>query len=379
MKFNWKEQTKENILAYSASGILIVSFYMICSHLSSVGAFFGSIWSALMPFVIGFCIAFVLFPLEKIVETKWMKNSKMKQKAKRSLSVTWAMIILLLIIASFFAVLIPQLVSSVETLTASMDGYMSSANNFLDSLLGSNPGMAQYLDGVYETITNALQSWLVNNSGVLSTVVNYSVSIFTGVFNFVLGLIIAVYILLDREKFTRQSKKMMYACMKKQYAEYWFGVGNLTSHMFNRFIFGKALDSLIIGILCWIITSIMQIPYAPLISFIVGLTNMIPVFGPFIGAVPCVFILLIIDPFKALEFAVFILILQQVDGNILGPYILGDSMGLPTLWVMFAIIVGGSLFGIVGMFIGVPVFSVIYVLIRSWANQRLAKKDIEVQ
>ena len=123
----------------------------------------------------------------------------------------------------------------------------------------------------------------------------------------------------------------------------------------------------------------MQIPYAPLISFIVGLTNMIPVFGPFIGAVPCVFILLIIDPFKALEFAVFILILQQVDGNILGPYILGDSMGLPTLWVMFAIIVGGSLFGIVGMFIGVPVFSVIYVLIRSWANQRLAKKDIEVQ
>jgi predicted PurR-regulated permease PerM len=148
--------------------------------------------------------------------------------------------------------------------------------------------------------------------------------------------------------------------------------------MLDSFIFGKALDSLIIGVTCGLCCGLMKIPYTPLIAFVIGITNMIPIFGPFIGAVPCVFILLIISPTKALEFIIFILILQQVDGNILGPYILGDSLGLPPVWVMFAIIVGGALWGVLGMFLGVPLFSVIYVLIKELINKRLSEKRIKV-
>ena len=153
----------------------------------------------------------------------------------------------------------------------------------------------------------------------------------------------------------------------------------LTAQMLDSFIFGKALDSLIIGITAAVCCSLMKIPYTPLIAFIVGLTNMIPVFGPFIGAVPCAFILLIISPTKALEFIIFVLILQQIDGNILGPYILGDSMGLPPVWIMFAIIIGGALWGVIGMFLGVPIFSVIYVLAKDLIERRLKERRIRVE
>jgi predicted PurR-regulated permease PerM len=151
---------------------------------------------------------------------------------------------------------------------------------------------------------------------------------------------------------------------------------NLTAKTFNNFIFGKFVDSLIIGLICYICVSLMKMPYAPLIAFVVGVTNMIPVFGPFIGAVPSTLILLIIDPILALEFLVFILILQQIDGNIIGPHILSDAVGLPTLWVMFAIIVGGAMFGVVGMFVGIPIFSVIYTLTEDWIHRRLKEKKI---
>jgi predicted PurR-regulated permease PerM len=154
---------------------------------------------------------------------------------------------------------------------------------------------------------------------------------------------------------------------------------NLTGRMFNRFIFGKALDSLIIGILCYVIVSLMGLPYTALIAVVIGFTNMIPVFGPFLGAIPCIFILFIINPLQALEFTVFILILQQIDGNIIGPYILGDSLGLPNVWVIFAIIAGGALFGIPGMFIGVPIFAVIYILLRGFINKQLERKHLDTE
>ena len=170
----------------------------------------------------------------------------------------------------------------------------------------------------------------------------------------------------------------MAAIMDKDTAMHFEYVNRLTSKMFNSFIFGKALDSLVIGIVCYICMVVMNMPYAPLIGVVVGVTNMIPVFGPFLGAIPCAIILLLIDPIKAIEFVIFILILQQVDGNIIGPYILGDSMGLPTLWIMFAILIGGALFGVAGMFLGVPVFSVIYVLVREWTHERLKQKNIRL-
>ena len=224
-----------------------------------------------------------------------------------------------------------------------------------------------------------LGDWVSNLASSLNAILMYSVIFAKSVMNFLIGMIIALYILLDEVNLKRQMKKVLYALLPEKTTKGILRTTRLTINTFNSFVAGKAVDSLIIGILCYIILSFMKMPYTPLISVVVGVTNMIPVFGPFLGAVPSILILLLVDPFKALEFSIFILILQQVDGNIIGPRILGGAVGLPTLYVMFAIIIGGALFGIVGMFIGVPVFSVIFVLVSEFIHRQLDKKNITIQ
>ena len=278
----------------------------------------------------------------------------------------------------FFVILIPQLSSSFEMLMASMDGYIGTVQNFLDKF-GQNNELNEILLRLYENLRENMVGWLSSTSSIVSKLLSYSVTFVKGIINFLVGIIIAVYLLIDKERWKRQVKKIVYSIVSVENAENVFHVMRLTSQMLDSFIFGKALDSLIIGIAAAVCCSLMQIPYTPLIAFIVGLTNMIPVFGPFIGAVPCAFIRLIISPAKALEFIIFVLILQQIDGNILGPYILGDSMGLPPVWIMFAIIIGGALWGVIGMFLGVPIFSVIYVLAKDLIERRLKERRIRVE
>jgi predicted PurR-regulated permease PerM len=203
-------------------------------------------------------------------------------------------------------------------------------------------------------------------------------SIFGVLSNFALGVIISAYILGERRNFKRQLILILRAAFSERTANWILKEASFANQKFNGFLIGKIVDSTIIGVLCFIFLALTGMPYTILISIIVGVTNMIPVFGPFIGAIPCIFILLIIDPFKSLEFAIFILILQQIDGNIIGPYILGDAVGLPTLWVMFAIIAGGALFGISGMFVGVPVFSVLYDLTKERVQNNLAERKIDI-
>jgi predicted PurR-regulated permease PerM len=193
-----------------------------------------------------------------------------------------------------------------------------------------------------------------------------------------MGLIIALYILCDRERFYIQIKKVAYTLFSEPVVKQMRDLAKLSSKMFNSFIVGKIVDSLIIGIICYVGMSLIGFDFALLISFIVGCTNVIPVFGPFIGAVPGFVILLIVNPLDSLWFLVFIFALQQFDGNILGPMILGDSMGIPTLYVMFAILVGGGFFGIPGMFLGVPIFSIIYVVVKASVEKQLEKKQIVV-
>ncbi|MBR3128172.1 MAG: AI-2E family transporter [Solobacterium sp.] len=342
-----------------------------------MAGFFGKVLNALTPFAFGLAITFVAMPLRNIVEDKWLAKLKWKQSTKRRVSVFVAMVIFILIIASFFMVLIPQLSDSISMLIANMEGYMATLQGFIAGL-SENSQWAALADAVYENFRTTIMSFITGTAGVVSRVVTYSVSLVRGVFNFLIGMIIAVYLLSDSERFISQAAAVCYSLLPKHSADRVIEVANLSGQMLNRFIFGKLLDSLIIGIFCYIMTELLTIPYAPLISFIVGITNMIPVFGPFIGAVPAIFILLIIQPSKALEFAIFIIILQQIDGNIIGPYILGDSMGLPPIWIMFAIIVGGAVGGVLGMFLGVPIFSVIYVLFTRFIKRQLAEKNIKI-
>lgn len=365
MKLNLSERAKENIKVYSLSGVIVVLFFFLLRYSSSIFGVFSGLFRALMPFIFGIAITFILLPLRNIIEKKWLKNTNWKDKTKRRVSVFLSIVFLLGVIVLFLVLLIPQLVSSVQTLIGSMDGYLRTLEKFLSGFNQSG----QYnglLENLFTAFESTIRSWTAQLTNFIPKIVNYSVSVVSSIFNFFIGLIVASYFMLDQERFVEQVKRVINILFSEKTKKRLYHVVHLTNRMFNNFIFGKAIDSFIIGIICWVVTSIMRIPYAPLVSFVVGITNMIPVFGPFIGAIPSIFIILFISPLKALEFAIFIIILQQVDGNLLGPYILGDSMGLPAIWIMFAILVGGSLFGIAGMFLGVPVFSVIYYLIREW-------------
>lgn len=378
---SWKKldpNLKANISAFTISGILIVLFYLIIKNLPAIGNGIGVIIKALMPFLIGMLLALIMTPLRRWIEKKVMKNVHWRARTKRRVATLLCLIVVLLVLAAFFAIIMPQLISSLKSFAENLQSYIDSIEKALAKLSVSDPELLDNIQKMIRTGSDQLTSWLTGAQGGLTKIISFSVSVVKNIINFFIGLIIMFYLLLDEEKFKHQVKKLAYGAFPEKAGDEIMYVGRLSVRMFNSFIAGKAVDSLIIGIVCWLVVTILQMPYAPMIGFIVGITNMIPVFGPFIGAIPCLIILLIINPWQSLEFLIFIIILQQIDGNIIGPHILGDSMGLPTLWVMFAIIVGGALFGVVGMFLGVPIFSVIYTLVANVLNRRMMENQIDL-
>ena len=376
---NLKEQTLDNIYAFTISGILIVTFYAVLKNLPAIADTLQKLLKSISPFIFGICVAFVLAPVRRWIEEKVLVTEKIGSRTKRLIAVAVSMLVLLLVLFGFFAILIPQLVSSLSTFVESFGGYVQSIQDMISQWKFPDTEITDAVLNAISQFGTHLTQWLTSAVGGLGKLVSYSISFARGILNFFIGLIIAVYLMMDDEKFKLQCYKFTYALLNRKQAGNVVYVTRLTARMFNSFIFGKALDSLIIGIICWFVLNLMKMPYTPLIAVVVGITNMIPVFGPFLGAIPCIIILLLINPVNALEFMIFILILQQVDGNIIGPRILGDSLGLPTLWVMFAIIVGGAFFGIGGMFLGVPIFSVIYVLMKDFIHQRLKDKNIVIR
>ena len=374
-----KEETIENIKAFSISGILVVAFYTLINNVEPLYGVFQAIFVALSPFIYGIGIAFLLNPLRKVIEYSWLEKTKLKSRTKKVIASFGALLIGIIMLFIFFSILIPQMISSIQTFLSSFEGYVDTARNFFESNNFFSDDLLKTLNPVIDKGVSMLGDWVSNIASSLNAILMYSVIFAKGVMNFLIGMIIALYILLDEVNLKRQIKKVLYALLPEKTTKSILRTTRLTINTFNSFVAGKAVDSLIIGILCYIILSFMKMPYTPLISVVVGVTNMIPVFGPFLGAVPSILILLLVDPFKALEFSIFVLILQQVDGNIIGPRILGGAVGLPTLYVMFAIIIGGALFGIVGMFIGVPVFSVIFVLVSEFIHRQLDKKNITIQ
>lgn len=372
------EETKEKIFIFTASGILIVLFAVLINHISVIGRILTMVIRAVSPFLYGLLFTFIMLPLRKLVENDLLKNAKMEQKTKRIIAVAAAMVVFLLVLVTFFVVLIPQLFDSIRTFVDSIGGYVRTIQKMIAGLETYDESLANYLEKLVTNGSKALSDWLTGAQGGMAQILNYSLNVAKGIMDFFIGMIISMYLLYDEEKFKKQIKMVMFGYLNEKTAADMLHLMRLTKNTFNRFIFGKFIDSLIIGFICYFSCLILRIPYPLLIAFVVGITNMIPVFGPFIGAVPLIFILLIINPIKSLEFAVFILVLQQIDGNIIGPKILGGAVGLPTLWVMFAIIAGGALFNIVGMFIGVPVFSVIYELAEERVHNNLKAKNIDV-
>ena len=376
MNIHLKSETKEAIKAFSISGIIIVLFYLIISNLDILGGTIGSIFHALLPFIFGMILAFLLMPLRNLAENKLLKNTKFSKRTKRYIAVAISIVALLGILIGFFYLLVPQVISSISMFVGNLSNYITNASKLIQQLVGKDTELIDTLTNLLMDGASQLAKWMTGASGGFTKLVSYVGDIVTQVINFFIGIIIALYLLLDSEKFILQMKKVTYCIVPENVALDLTSIFKLTADMFYKFISGKAIDSLIIGIICYVGCKLLNMPYSVLIALVVGITNMIPVFGPFIGAVPCLLILVMIDWLKATEFLVFVIVLQQCDGNIIGPYILGDAVGLPTLWVMFAIIIGGSMFGVVGMFIGVPTFAVIYTLVKQAVHRKLKQKRL---
>lgn len=368
---NKKMKLSENFFSNLLLIVLGILFYMSASHLSVVGGVVKNFLAILSPFIAGIIIAYLLDYLVRLF-------CRGPLAGHRGICVFLAYLVAVFIIGGLILLVVPQVLSSVGMLVNSIPGYLNSAEILLDDFLKNvgNPDQLEQIVGSYEEVLKALTAWA---SGLLPQVLNYGKAIGNGVISAVTALISSIYMLLDKEKLIHQMRKIVYAFLSEESANRVLRICGRTNQMFGGFLSGKIIDSLIIGILCFIATAILNIPYALLVSVVVGCTNIIPFFGPFIGAIPCALILIIVNPFSALEFIILILVLQQFDGNILGPKILGDSTGLSALWVLFAIIVGGSLFGFAGMLVGVPTFAVIYSLIAEFMDKRLERKGIDAE
>ncbi len=378
MKVNFSSKVRENVVSLVLSGIILLTFYFIVKNFNVLRHFFSFLNGILFPFILGFAIAFLLMPVMKLIEEKLLGKVNFSFSIKRKISAFSSVILMFVIIYVLLSLVIPQIISSVITLANQLHDYIELTSVFVEDMMMKYNLDSTYLTGLLDTSEDVLQQAITLVINYLPQVINNSVKVFSFIINIFVSIIVAVYILLGKEKFEHQFKKLLYALLSTKAVERILSIATLTGDMFNNFIVGKAIDSFIIGILCFIGMSLLKMDYSVLISCIIGITNIVPFFGPFIGAIPSVFILFIVDPVQAIWFLIFILLLQQFDGNILGPLILGNSTGLPGFWTMFAIVVGGGLFGITGMFFGVPFFAVIYTLTKEWIDARLKEKQIEV-
>lgn len=372
---------------FGGIGLSVVLFFVVY-RFRGVGDALNKLGSILAPFAYGGVVAYLLRPMCNLYEGLFQKHLPKKlKKLSNGLAVGLSMISGLLIVYALIIMIAPQLFSSIQTLWLSLPDKISALYAWAMATFGENEKLVSLFNTIYNTVNTDLQNW-ANNT--LAPYVSSVVSIVSGVgssvwkvlmflYNLLIGLIVAVYLLFSRKKFARQSVLIIRSALKPKWAELLLDEVAFIDRMFGGFIDGKILDSAIIGVLCYIGCTIFRFPNALLVSAVVGITNVIPFFGPIIGAVPSTLLILIESPIKALWFVVFVLALQQLDGNVIGPKILGDRTGLSSFWVLFTIILFGGLWGVFGMVIGVPLFGVIYDTVKKLVRRGLDRKgQIEV-
>lgn len=367
-------------------------FYMALRFLPDIGAGLRKLVRILSPFIWGLVITYLLRPLVGALEKnafgplsrnlyRKRKSAYRKNRFARSMSVLVAELIMLAILTALVYLIIPQVYSSIETIVQNSGTYASKVSSWADTLLQDYPVLAEYIEQRLDLVNNNLWDWLRNNvlpqlGNFVSSVSNGVIVAVRGVYNLIIGIIVSVYILGGYEGFSANAKRVLYSVFSIEAGDKIREGLAFTDRTFMGFINGKLLDSAIIGLICYIVCAILNMPYALLVSVIIGVTNIIPFFGPLIGAIPSTLIILMDTPVKALIFVIFIIILQQVDGNLIGPKILGNSIGINGFWVMFSIIVGAGFFGFWGMLLGVPVFVLIYTVVNRAIDRKLKRSDL---
>ena len=362
---------------------LSILFFFLIYRFQGFGDAISKLTGILMPFIYGAVIAYLLKPVCNCVEDflRRLLPEKMGTVANM-LAVTISLLFGILVVYALIMMIVPQLITSVTTL------YYTARNNLNDfvdwashqEIIASNQKLLDFIetsyDNLQDTLDNIVRTKLVPSmQSLLSGAALGVMSFVTFLKNIIIGVIVSVYLLASRKKFGQQGKMILYSLIKPRWADIILEEILYADKMFGGFINGKILDSAIIGVLCYIACLIFKFPSALLVSVIIGVTNVIPFFGPFIGAIPATLLILIQNPIKALWFVLFVLVLQQVDGNIIGPKILGNTTGLSSFWVLFAILLFGGLWGFVGMIIGVPLFAVIYDVVKKLVIHGLCRND----
>lgn len=391
MKFN----IDKKYISIGITSFLVVAasicFYYLVFHGDRFLAKLHSLVIIASPVLYGIVLAYLLTPLvnsleHKILEPFIFKSGSItpkKKKGMRALSVIMTLIIVIIAVYAFFSILIPNIITSIKSISFQLPYYIRNLTQWSEKYLEDNPDIEAMVLQVLDIYSEEFDNFLNNNiipqlESLLRTVSLSMIGVLKAMWNLLIGIIISIYVLFSKETFAGQVKKMIYALFSNKVGNRIIRNSRFVSDTFLGFISGKIIDSIIIGFICFFATKAMNMPYALLVSVVVGITNIIPFFGPYLGAIPSALLILMVNPTKCIYFVIFILILQQVDGNIIGPKILGGSTGLSGFWVIFAITIFGGIMGIPGMIIGVPVFAVIYAMARSIINRQLEKKGLPV-
>ena len=367
----------------------LVTYFCLLRY-AGILHFARKVFRILIPFFYGFAIAYIMNQLVKFFERTILKNppkfipKKYHFKYRRILSISLSSLIFIAVIVLLINIIIPQLAKSFDLLVDNIPSYFKSFRIWLDDIIVNRPALRKIVNDNYDSFYKGTVKYINNSilpekNSIITNISSGFLSFVKMIMNVFLGFIISIYILYNKELFVGQFKKVLYAIIPVDKVNVIISNLRYTDKVFNGFFIGKIIDSIIVGIICYICMLIFDMPFPLIIAIIIGITNIIPYFGPFIGAAPSALFILIISPSKCLWFLIFIFILQQFDGNILGPKILGNKTGLKSFWVLFAILLFGGLFGFVGMIIGVPLFSIIYAFISGLCNRNLSKKKLSTK
>lgn len=391
MKFRWdKKYLYWGITAFCviASSIL---FYYILFHGQNLKAGFDKVISVCMPIIYGLILAYLLNPVLNIVENRVIiplyKTAKLNVSANkrkiRNFSIAITILFFFLVLYGFSSMVIPELIKSIQSIILQFPIYVSNLENWMEELFSNNAKLERTASELFDRYSSYIGEWL--NDTLMPKINVLLMELSLGVigfakflWNFIIGLIISIYVMGLKETFAGQGKKIIFALFTPEHAGNLINDIRFVDRTFGGFIVGKLIDSGIIGVLCFSGMSLLKLPYVVLISVIIGVTNVIPFFGPYLGAIPSAVLILMVNPRKVIPFVIFILVLQQFDGNFLGPKILGNSTGLNSFWVIFSITLFGGFFGVPGMAVGVPIFAVVYALLKRRFSVMLGKKGLSM-
>ena len=389
-RFQWdKKYLYWGLTAFCVIAASIL-FFLLITRLPDISGALKKLAAILSPFIWGLVITYLLAPLMLRMEKHLFRplGKKLFKKSKtggarfaRGMSVFLSILLFLLILTALVYMILPQIYESIVTIVDNSNTYIAQLTEWAEARLTDFPELEAYVTNLLGNANQDIMNWLQTSvlpklGGFITSVTTGVYYVLLGVYNLLIGIIVSIYILGNLEKVRAGSKRLLYSLFSLNAADRIRSALDFTNRTFMGFISGKLLDSAIIGLICYVFCAAFSMPYTLLVSILVGVTNIIPFFGPLIGAIPSALIILLVNPVKCLIFIVFIIVLQQVDGNIIGPKILGNTTGINGFWVMFSIIVGAGLFGFWGMLLGVPVFVVIYTFIDKLLKQRLEHGDL---